>query len=229
MNELIWFAGIIVNFSLFVLAYKLFGKVGIVGWIALATILANIQVTKSITVFGLHATLGNILYGTVSLATDSLNELFGKKTARQGVMVGFFVIIATMASMQLALLYLPNEFDLSQEALETIFGFLPRILLGSVIAYLISQFLDIVLYQKIWDRLPENKHLWIRNNLSTLVSQLIDTLIFVPIAFLGIYPSNVLWQIIISTYLIKVFIALLDTPFMYLVKKIKPLPILEIK
>jgi hypothetical protein len=214
---------------LFVLAYKLFGKAGIIAWIALAAILANIQVTKSITVFGMHATLGNILYGTISLATDSLNELYGKKTARQGVMVGFFVMIATLISMQLALLYLPNEVDISHPALQTIFGFLPRILLGSIVAYLISQFLDIVLYQKIWDRLPKDKHLWIRNNLSTIISQLVDTLIFVPIAFLGIYSSNVLWQIIFSTYLIKLFIALLDTPFMYLIKRIKPVSLLEIK
>ena len=80
------------------------------------------------------------------------------------------------------------------------------------------------LFQKIKQKLPDNKFLWIRNNGSTIVSQLIDTAIFVPIAFLGEgLGTEVIVSIFISTYLIKIMVAALDTPFIYLAKKIKPI------
>ncbi|MDD4184372.1 MAG: queuosine precursor transporter [Candidatus Izemoplasmatales bacterium] len=223
MNELLWFGFAILNFLLFIGMYKLFGKTGIFVWIAIGTILANIQVTKSITVFGLHATLGNIMYGTIFLATDALNELYDKKTATKAVMLGFIVLCITLIVMQVALVFQPNSEDIAQDSLETIFGFLPRIALGSLVAFLISQFFDVNLFQKIKSKLPNDKYLWLRNNGSTFVSQLIDSLIFVPIAFLGIYSFPVVLQIFVSTYLIKVFVALLDTPFLYLIKKVNPL------
>ena len=100
---------------------------------------------------------------------------------------------------------------------------MPRIALGSLTAYLISQMVDVHLYQWIRKKLPEDKFLWVRNNGSTLVSQLVDTVIFVPIAFLGEWPIDVVISIFITSYLIKVIVAFLDTPFVYLIKKIKPL------
>ncbi len=82
---------------------------------------------------------------------------------------------------------------------------------------------DVHLYQKIREKLPEDKYLWVRNNGSTLVSQLVDTSIFVPIAFLGEWPIETVISIFITSYVIKVIVAFLDTPFVYLIKKIKPL------
>ena len=82
---------------------------------------------------------------------------------------------------------------------------------------------DVHLYQAIRRKLPEDKFLWVRNNGSTLVSQLVDTTIFVPIAFLGIWSNEVVLSIFVTSYVIKVIVAFLDTPFVYLIKKIKPL------
>ncbi len=223
MNEILWFVFAIANFCLFVGMYKLFGKSGIYAWVAIATVLANIQVTKNITLFGINATLGNIMYGTIFLATDALNEIFGRKSATKAVMIGFYVLLATLILMQISLLFVPNESDIADGAMHTIFGFLPRLALGSLTAFLISQFLDVNLFQKIKSKLPENKYLWIRNNGSTFVSQLVDTLIFVPIAFIGVYDFPVVVEIFISTYLIKILVAALDTPFLYLIKRINPL------
>jgi len=225
-NEILWLLFAVLNFSLFLLCYKLFGKTGIYLWIGVATVLANVQVTKSIVLFGFDATMGNIMYGTIFLATDTLNELFDKRSAKKAVWMGFFILIAATIIMQVALRFEPSSFDLGQGALETIFGFFPRIVLGSLTAFLVSQFLDVHLFQKIRAKLPSDRHLWIRNNASTMISQLVDTAIFVPIAFLGVLPSETLfgWTgIIVSTYVIKVIVAALDTPFMYLVKKIKPI------
>lgn len=228
-NELLWFIFAVVNFSLMVLVYKLFGKTGLFVWVAIGTILANIQVTKSIKLFGMDATLGNIMYGTMFLATDCLGEKYSKKDGDRAVIFGFVAMIASLIVMQLALAFNPSDSDVSQGSLETIFGFLPRIALGSLTAYLVSQFLDVFLFAKIKEKLPSDKLLFVRNNLSTLTSQFIDTCIFVPIAFLGVYSTDVFWGIFISTYLIKALVALLDTPFLYLMKKINPLNLLDDK
>ncbi|MGD9761642.1 MAG: queuosine precursor transporter, partial [Candidatus Izemoplasmatales bacterium] len=222
-NELLWVIFALVNFTLFLLVYKVFGKLGIFIWIVLATILANIQVTKMIYLFGLDATLGNIMYGTIFLATDVLNELFGKKEAKKAVFVGFFVMVITVIIMTLAINFIPHPDDFAQDSLQLIFGYMPRILLASLSAFIVSQLIDVYVFDKIRTKLPENKYLWIRNNLSTMLAQGIDTLIFVPIAFLGVVSNEVLLGLIVSTYIIKVIVAAMDTPFIYLIKKIKPI------
>jgi uncharacterized integral membrane protein (TIGR00697 family) len=219
MNELLWFGFALINFGFVVLIYQYFGKTGLFAWITLAIILANIQVTKNIELFGLTATLGNIMYGTIFLITDTINELFGVKEAKKAVLLGFAVMIVTLVIMQTALLFTPTDWDEGHNALAYTFGLLPRIAFGSVIAYLISQWFDV----QFFDFLKRKQNpLWVRNNASTLISQLIDTLIFVPIAFIGLYETNVIIEIALTTYLIKVVVAFLDTPFIYLMKKITP-------
>jgi queuosine precursor transporter len=219
MNELLWIGFAIINFGLVIFIYQFFGKTGLFAWITLAIILANIQVTKNIELFGLTATLGNIMYGTIFLITDSINELFGVKEARKAVLLGFSVAIITLIIMQTALLFTPTDWDEGGAALAFTFGLLPRIALGSILAYLISQWFDVQFYDFL-KRI--NQPLWIRNNGSTIVSQLIDTLIFVPIAFIGLYEVPILLEIAFTTYFIKVLVAFLDTPFIYLIKKITP-------
>ncbi len=226
-NELLWFLFALLNFILFLVIYKCFGITGIFTWIAVGTVLANIQVTKNIQIFGITATLGNIMYGTIFLATDALNELYGSKKARSAVFIGFFVMLATLAVMQLALEFIPADSDTVQSSLEVIFGFLPRIILGSFTAFIISQLFDIYIYQKIKQKMPDDKWLFLRNNGSTIVSQLLDSLIFVPIAFLGVYEFGIVIEIFVTTYLVKVIVAMLDTPFLYFIKKIKPLHLMN--
>ena len=222
-NEILWVIFALVNFTLFLLVYKFFGKLGIFIWIVAATILANIQVTKMVVLFGFDANLGNILYGTIFLGTDVLNELFGKKEAKKAVFMGFSVMIITIITMTIALQFIPHPEDFANDSLTVIFVYLPRLLLASLTAFLISQFIDVNIFDKIKERLPENKFLWIRNNLSTMISQFIDTIIFVPIAFLGEVSAETLIGLLISTYVIKLIVAAMDTPFIYLIKKIEPI------
>jgi len=226
-NELLWLLFALVNFILIVVIYKIFGKTGLFAWIAMGTILANIQVAKTIdfNLFGIHlvATLGNVMYGTLFLVTDALNEKYGIKDARKAVFIGFFSLLSTVIIMQFAIWFIPNIDDIAHESIDTIFSLLPRIALGSLSAYLVSQLFDVYMFQKIRSKLPGDKYLWVRNNGSTLISQLIDTTIFVPIAFLGIMDFNIVVDIFITTYIIKVLVAFLDTPFVYIIKRIKPL------
>ncbi|WLR53012.1 queuosine precursor transporter [Bacillus tianshenii] len=221
-NEWLWLGFAIVNFCFILAAYQLFGKSGLFGWIALSTILANVQVVKTVELFGIIATLGNIMYGTGFLATDILNEKYGRRTAQKGVAIGFFSLLVMTVLMQIAIRFVPHEFDVSQEALKTIFGIQIRVAVGSLAAYLISQYVDVRLYSLLKNKFSSNRYLWVRNNGSTMISQLLDTLIFCTIAFLGVFPTNEWVMVVLSTYVIKWLVAVLDTPFLYIAKQLQP-------
>lgn len=222
-NELLWVLFIVVQFCLLVGAYKLFGLTGLYVWIGFAIVAANIQVVKMVDLFGINATLGNIMYGSIFLATDLINEKYGRKQAQKAVYIGFVMLLAFTMITQMALLFTPNEYDFAQGALETLFTLLPRITLGSLIAYLISQTLDVYLFDKIKLKYGSRNQLWIRNNGSTLVSQAIDTAIFTIIAFLGVMPTEVVMEIFWFSYVIKIVTSVVDTPFVYWMRNIKPM------
>ncbi|MFA5467965.1 MAG: queuosine precursor transporter [Sphaerochaetaceae bacterium] len=219
MNELLWILMLVLNFGAIMGAFRLWGRVGLLIWIPVSIIVANIQVTKTIEIFALEATLGNIVYATSFLATDILSECYGKQEAYKAVGIGFFSLVVMTLLMNVALLFKPAPSDLVHESLSTIFSIMPRIALASLVAYLVSQLHDVFAYEYWRQRRPQTRWLWLRNNASTMVSQLIDTLIFTTIAFVGIYPWEVLWQIMVTTYLLKWVVAALDTPFIYLAQK----------
>lgn len=215
-NEILWLLMMAVNFGIIMLLYRWLGQIGILLWIPIAVILANIQVIKAIDLFGVSATLGNILYGTTFLVTDILSENHGKKSARLAVYIGFVALIATTLIMNLALSFVPGAEDFSQSSLETIFSFLPRIVLASLIAYTLSQLHDVWAFHLWREKYPSRRALWFRNLASTSVSQLIDSVIFTFIAFYGVFSSGVFIEILITTYVLKLLVALVDTPMVYI-------------
>ena len=218
MNELLWFLMLMVNFVAILLCYRFLGKTGLFVWVAIAAIIANIQVVKTIELFGLTATLGNIVYATSFLVTDILSENYGARSARRAVIFGFFSLIVATVLMNLALLFVPDVSDTAHDHLVSVFRVLPRISAASLVAYGISQSHDVWAYG-VWKRLlPATKQIWIRNNMSTIVSQLIDSVRFTAVAFLGVFPWSVLWQIAVTTYLMKVIVAILDTPLVYIAR-----------
>jgi hypothetical protein len=223
-NELIWFAEILANFFLIILAYKLFGKWGLIMWIPVSVIVANIQVVQTVELFGFAATLGNVVYATSFLITDILSENYGKKEANKAVWIGFFSLISMTLLMNIALLYTPlagDDFAIqTQESTRTIFSLMPRIAFASLSAYLLSQHHDVWAFHFWKSRFPTDRQLWIRNNLSTMVSQLLDSAVFVLIAFYGVFETGILFEIFITTYLLKFIVAAADTPFVYLGKQI---------
>ncbi|MCX8058326.1 MAG: queuosine precursor transporter [Spirochaetes bacterium] len=216
-NELLWFIFLITDLSFCLLLFRFFGKNGLYSLIAANIILCNIQVTKLVKLFGVTVTLGNILYGSIFLATDILSEYYGKDEAKKAVYSGFLILIFMTFTFQITLLYKPDPADLVHNSMKNIFSFIPRIAIGSLIAYLVSQIHDVWAFH-FWKNLTKGKKLWIRNNFSTMVSQAIDSFIFCFIAFYGIYEKGVFIQILLSTYLIKFLVALFDTPFIYLSK-----------
>jgi len=212
---------LVLNFASIILFYRAFGKIGLFIWIPIAVILANIQVVKTIELFSLSATLGNIIYATSFLVTDILSENYGKQEAKRAVYMGFFSLIVMALLMNLALLFKPSAEDFAQESLVTIFSLIPRIAGASLLAYAISQTHDVWAYHFLKKRFPSPKLIWVRNNASTAVSQLIDSVIFTIVAFAGKFPPDVLFEIVLSTYLLKVIAAIADTPFIYIARRMK--------
>lgn len=218
-NSALWAGFVLANMGLILLVYRFFGRYGLYAVIVASVITSNIQVVKTIEVFGLVSTLGNILYGGIFFATDILTEVYGRQAARRGVWLGFIGMALMTLWMQFGLQFVPHASDFSQQALTTIFGLMPRIAAGSMTAYLVSQHHDIWAFL-FWKKKTKGKFLWLRNNLSTLASQAIDSVIFCSIALWGLYDSSTWLQILASTYLIKLFVAVIDTPFIYLAKKL---------
>ncbi len=220
-NEVLWLVMLLLNFFIIISLYRIMGKTGLFVWIPISVIIANIQVLKNVPIFGFTATLGNIVYATSFLVTDILSENHSKEEAGKAVWVGFFAIIVMTLFMNIALLFTPDSSDFAQESLTTIFSIMPRIAAGSLIAYILSQRHDVWSYSFWKSRFPEDKHIWIRNNLSTMVSQLIDSLVFVAVSFYGVFEFSVLIDIFVTTYVLKWLVALADTPFIYWSKKIR--------
>lgn len=184
----------------------------------LLVIICNIQTIKLSETFGFTISLGNISYGALFLTTDILSEKYGKKDASTATKLSFFSIILFTLFMWLFLKYEPASIDTSQEALLNIFLYIPRITIGCLVAYYFSQKFDVYLYSKL--KTKYNK-VYISNNISTIFSQLIDTIIFTLISFFGTMAYQSIISLIITMLIFKWIIAILDTPFMILVTKIK--------
>ena len=219
-NEFIWIVFLLIDFTMALSVFRLFGKHGLYALIVMNIIVCNLQVMKLVDIFGVTTTLGNILYASIFFSTDILGEFYGKKEAQKGVWLGFAMLSLATIYMQLALLFTPAKSDFIHPALVQIFSMYPRVAVASLAAYLISQLHDVWAFD-FWKIRARGRFLWLRNNASTMVSQLLDTVIFVSIAFGGLLPWGDFFQILLTTYLIKFVVAAADTPFIYLAARLK--------
>ncbi len=226
MNELLLLLSVVIIYGGVLLAYRLFGKSGLFAFTVIATVLANIEVLLLIRAFGMEQTLGNVLFASTYLITDILSENYGKKAANKAVYIGIFAAVAMLGLSQFWFLYTPSENDFARESLSVIFSTTPRLVAASILGYAVSQRLDVFLYHKWWDLTSEksgdrHRFLWFRNNFSTLISQIVNTVIFNFTAFFGVYDNKTLISIVISSYVIYIFTSLLDTPFVYIARMMK--------
>ena len=225
-NEFLLIGSVIFIFSMTLAAYRFFGKTGLYCLSALATVLANIEVLLLIKAFGMEQTLGNVLFAVTFLITDILSECEGRKEANRAVWIGMFSSFFFLVLSQSWLLYHPAEGDWAMPFLKGVFSNTPRMLTASFTVYAVSQLFDVWLYHKWWAFTEKKcgdrkKFLWLRNNGSTLVSQIVNTFLFTLFAFYGTYDTATLLSIFLSSYVIYIFTSLLDTPFVYLARKMK--------
>ena len=220
-NELLLAGSVILIYGTVLLAYRLFGKTGLYAMTVISTILANIEVLILVEGFGMQQTLGNVLFASTYLITDILSENEGKKAATRAVRIGIFSSVIMLIFTQYWLLYIPDASDWASEHIHAIFSTTPRMLISSFAAYVIAQQFDVWLYHRLWDFTAKKtgnriRFLWLRNNCATLISQILNTVIFTLYAFAGWYDTKSLISIMLSSYLIFIATSLLDTPAVYL-------------
>jgi len=219
-NELLLIISFVLIYGGTVLFYRLFGKKGLLAFNILATLLANIEVLILVDAFGIEMTLGNVLFASTFLITDILSENHSRKDANNAVIISTLCSVFFVAISQMWLLYTPSGNDWASGAIHTIFSNTPRVVCASLGVYLVSQLTDVWLYHKWWDWCRKKfgdsrKGLWIRNNGSTMISQLLNTSLYTFLAFYGKYSTETLVSIFASTYIIYMITSLLDTPFVY--------------
>ncbi|MDC0044892.1 queuosine precursor transporter [Pelagibacteraceae bacterium] len=222
--EIIWLLMLIFCFISILIFIRLFGYVGIFIYSALAVIAGNIQVLKTVDFFYSPepVALGTILFASTFLCTDILSEYYGKEKARTNILIGFCAFLFMTLLMVLTIGFKPSEGDWVQESLSNVFTPMTRFFIASMIAYLISQYFDVWFFSYL-KKITSEKYLWLRNNLSTIVSSLVDNTVFSIFAWILLNPEtvsvyNVIMIYILGTYLLRILIALLDTPFIYVAK-----------
>ena len=232
--EISWLFFLFFCFFSILFFLKLFGEIGLYAYTIIAIIAGNIQVLKIVkfSFFSEPIALGTILFASTFLCTDILAENYGLKQARKNVIIGFLGFLLMTLMMLFTLGFEPLDKEIygedyfwainMQENLMSVFLPLPTFFIASMVAYLISQYFDIWFFSML-SKLTNKKHLWLRNNFSTVLSSLIDTSIFSLCAFIFFAVDPIDLYIVIMTYIIgsfimRVFIALFDTPFIYLSK-----------
>ena len=177
--------------------------------------------------------VGIIAYPVTFIVTDLISELYGKRRANQVVLAGFFASVFTVVLVYVAMAVPTADISpLDNVTFEKVFGLSGPAFFGSMLAYLTAQFIDIRIFH-FWKRLTEGKYLWLRNNASTMCSQLVDTsVILVILCSAGVIPWESFYSLLWMGWMFKVFVALIDTPIIYfclwlLKDKIQPTSYLE--
>ena len=191
-----------------------------------ALVLTNLIAGKFFTFFGLTLSCGVIAYPVTFLATDLISELFGRRRAAQVVKTGFAVsVFVTVVVWMADRAPIDPASYVDQPSFSRVFGLTPGIVFGSMIAYLSAQFVDVQVFE-FWRNLTDGRHLWLRNNGSTVLSQLLDTVLVVTVALI-VWPvidanpetapidRDTWWKIVVGQYLFKAGVALVDTPLFY--------------
>ena len=156
MNELFLAATLLLSFGGTIVFLKVFGKGGLFAWIGICTLMANIEVTLLVRAFGMDQTLGNTLFAATFLATDVLSEIYGKKEAHKGVLAGIFTNVTFILLSLMWIRYIPAEGDWASGFVRGLFSNTPRMLTASLLAYVVSEWIDVNLYHAWW-KLTEKK------------------------------------------------------------------------
>ena len=230
LNSILFFVSILLCFGLLVLAKKLFGKTGLYAWIAIATILANIETLKIVSMFGLNdVVLGTVSFASVFLAGDILAVCYGYKASKKGVYVGLFTSVAFLMLIQLTLLFIPSSIDYIDGSLKTVFGLdsvYIWVTLASILMFFLSNLLNVYLFDKLRNKLKDRK-LWAISNISTIVANCLENFCFVLLGYYLlqlIFTGSTIYDFVTclviagTTSLLELVISACGTPFLYLAK-----------
>lgn len=215
MNELLFVGGLLLMLGLMVLSHHLFGKWGLITWVPVTLVLINILCLKQFSMLGFHISCGALISASTFTATDILTECYGKKVAIRAVWVGLgFGIVVGILSL-IVVRIIPNDFNWIGDSLDKVMELNIRIFIASMIAYTVSNLLDVHIYSFI-GYLTRGKAIWLRNNVATIICNSIDNMVFTTAAYAG---SLTLLQCLTAGFdgsIVDIGTALADTPFVYL-------------
>ncbi|MCR5403771.1 MAG: queuosine precursor transporter [Butyrivibrio sp.] len=214
MNLALGIFELIVCFSGVLLMDKFFGKWGLYTWMALAVVFANIQVSKQVDIAGVSTALGNVMFASTYLATDLLNEKYSDKASRNAVKIAAGALIAYIVFAQFTQIFIPNSYDVVDSGMKNIFAMSIRITTASGLMFVLSNWCDVILYQRIKQK-TGGKHMWFRNNVSTIVCNCAENFAFTILAFAGTFPLGYCLEIAVTGSIFEMLIAICDTPFLY--------------
>lgn len=163
-----------------------------------------------------EVSVGILPYPITFLITDLISEIYGRKMANQIVTAGIFASFFSMGIILVAEVApaIPSS-PINDEVFTQVFALSPIAVLASMIAYLFAQYVDVAIYH-FWKKLTKGKYLWLRNNFSTFLSQFLDTLTVVGLlCIFKVLPWNLFFGLVVSGFIFKIFIAFIDTPFLY--------------
>ncbi len=220
MNVTLLLFEVLIIFGLLVLVYKYFGKDGLFMWAGLAPVLANIMTVKNATILGFNSTCGTVLFASVFLCTDIISEHFGENESKKAVYLGVISNIIFIVSSQICIRYIPSDVDVMHDTLKNLFSLNLRVTLSSILCYLISNIGDVIIYNKL-KSITNNRLMWIRNNISTILCNCFENFLFIYLAYAGIFDINIIVSIALATCFIETIVAILDTPFLYIADRIK--------
>ena len=184
------------------------------GLFCMGVVLANIVAIKRIVIGPFSMPAGVFLFALTFMCTDVVFEGWGKKIAHRVVWAGLIANLVAMLYIRIAMAFTPAPTFMHNDAFNTILGGNMRIVFAGLATYCVSQNLDVYIFGKI-RKATGSKHLWLRNSASTLISQIVDSSMFLTLAFFGNIPMSVIASMILPTVLFKWMVVICDTPLCY--------------
>lgn len=215
MNEMLLLLEIALTFGAVAVCARVFGKEGLMAWTAVAMILANLTVVKAVPIFGLDASLGNVMFASTFLATDILVERYGSECAKKSVLMGVAATVAFIVCVNIGLLYVPSGIDMAQEPMAVLFGLNARSAVASILCCMLANLVDIWLFKKIREKLG-GKWLGFRSSFAAIVCNCLENFAFWLVAFGGIVDMTEIVVLALTTSAIEAFVGLFNAPFIYL-------------
>lgn len=216
MNELNLALEIVVVFGMLLFCNKFLGKEGVIAWVGIATVLANILTAKNATIFGLSTAIGTVLFASTFLATDILSEKYSEESAKKAVYIGLFSDIVLILCTQIALRYIPSEIDFAHVPMKELFSLNLRISVASAVMYFVANMADVYIFNKMK---ANGGRMWVRNNVSTILCNCLENFGFFALAYVGVFDIKTIVTIAVSTSIIEMLVAVCDTPFLYIATK----------
>src|SRR3989338_8119350 len=213
-NEVIFIVTIVVNFGLILFASKK-SKEFLLATVAINLVLISVFGAKLISVFGLITNTGNVFYAGVFLATHMLVENYSKEDGYRTIRIGAFAILLflLMAQFTFDLTGYVGTADINR-AIYDLFRNIPRVGIASIFAFVMAQSVNVWFYSLLKNK-TKDKKLWLRDNASNLLGQLVDSVLFFSIAFIGTVSNAVLIQIILAGFVVKIILGAAGTLFLY--------------